>query len=131
MKTSWFPHFHHYHHHFLTILVTNDLPSADAVSSIAKDSMYNPKTGKSFLPFIFRSPHRFLRYSRSQGSSLGRPGTKLDSSKLLAPSTKSPKLVPVIKAAPPNRNTRQPQVVSHPARCNGGREASIIQFPIC
>ena len=55
--------------------------------------------------------YRFLMYSRFHGSGR-RPGTKLDSSKLDAASfsSKSPKVVPVVKAALPSRNTRQPQV---------------------
>ena len=80
-----------------------------------------PKLGfKSLLSISFYScsiyiniyiAYRFLMYSRFHGSGR-RPGTKLDSSKLDAPSfsSKSPKAVPVVKAAPPSRNTRQPQV---------------------
>ena len=67
--------------------------------------------------YILYIAYRFLMYSRFHGSGRPGPGTKLDSSKLDAPSfsSKSPKAVPVVKAAPPSRNTRQPQVaVTHP-----------------
>ena len=62
--------------------------------------------------YIYYIAYRFLMYSRFHGSGRPGPGTKLDSSKLDAPSfsSKSPKVVPVVKAALPSRNTRQPQV---------------------